>query len=632
MSGRPESNGLLDGMDTTPPRALGESGRSHSIPRKPLPAMSTVSMVSSRESAPKYVKVSESSWSGDDNSPRGDGNAWLPGFWQQFPCKGIFSLTGCVGCIIASIVVLVVSDGQPTSSWRLSPTVYLAFLMTLTNVLARYTFNEGVKIAWWYRALRGSSVRDLRDHWEHADGFWSALFSGRRFNLTALGSIAVTVMVIDQPLIQRASTVVSVHKTSPANVTMNIAREIPWGFTGVETSRSKTVQVMTQPMIAAFNDHNSQTPIQQTSWGCNDTCVGFVEAGGLAAKCNSTTRPVEYSWQGGKVGALSSSPFNVNFSIVASAAPSNSSYFGKPSQIIMNVGYTNNSGYTNCTGLRTETTCYLSSATLRYPINVTRNVLTIGDVLNSEAIDSQPAPTLEFAGTDIETDDIIWTLGGLYVAASNLFSSNATYTWNTGIGGTLRLPDTLSSQFLELGPMDLNNVNNSAMLLSPNVCTANWADPTSFILSSFNDMTFRLSLYAANFPFRDTGAPSPAQIVAMQKSSAINVFNSDYRFLIASTVITMVSILLITPIFAGWWELGRRVTLNPIEVAKAFDAPSLQGPGSNAPLPQLVAIMGNRGLKFGEVETLVTGSGVKKQLKFADPVDVARPRSGEVYI
>ncbi|RFU27228.1 hypothetical protein B7463_g9107, partial [Scytalidium lignicola] len=634
MSRRPESSGLLEGMEISP---MSELGRTLTIPRKPVamepiieiyPVSSNSDDDSSRQNKPPEYR-------GAGDFPQSmNGNPWLPGFWRQFPLKGISSLLGCVACIIASVVILVVSDGQPTSSWSLSPTVYLAFLISGTNMLARYTFNEGVKIAWWYRALRGSSVRDLRDHWSHADGFWSALFSGRRFNLVALGSIAVTVMVIDQPLIQRSSSVISIKTTSPTNVTINIAREIPWGFTGVQNGRSDAVQVMTQPMIAAFNDHNSQNAIVQSGTSCSDNCTGYVEAGGLAARCNTTSGPIEYSWLGNQVGAFSYSPFNVNFSVIAAAAPSYpNGTFGTPAQLVMKVGYTNNSVNTNCAGVRTETTCYLASSTIRYPINITGDVIQIGDTVNQGTVQSfQPAPPMANVGTDIENDQAPWTLGGLFIAANNLFASNATYNIGITISDTMDLPDTLSNQFLDFPPLDLSNANSSYMLVSPHACISNWTDPTMYILSQLNEIAFRVSLYASSFPYRDTGAPSDPQVVTMQQVRTINVFRSDYRFLIASTVITMVSVVLITPMFLGWWELGRRVTLNPIEIAKAFDAPSLNGPGSNAPLSQLGKSMGGRGLKYGEVEGFVAGSETKRQLKLTNSVEVSAPRAGEVYI
>jgi hypothetical protein len=59
----------------------------------------------------------------------------------------------------------------------------------------------------------------------------------------------------------------------------------------------------------------------------------------------------------------------------------------------------------------------------------------------------------------------------------------------------------------------------------------------------------------------------------MHETSNINVFHSEYRYLVGSSLLSAMFVLLVAPIFWGWWELGRSVTLNPIEIAKAFDAP-----------------------------------------------------------
>jgi hypothetical protein len=68
-------------------------------------------------------------------------------------------------------------------------------------------------------------------------------------------------------------------------------------------------------------------------------------------------------------------------------------------------------------------------------------------------------------------------------------------------------------------------------------------------------------------------------------------------------------------------------TLNPIEIAKAFDAPFFQGPGSNFTESELVRSTGSRPLRYGEAE----GEGSKRQLKLADLQEISRPTPGAVY-
>jgi hypothetical protein len=117
----------------------------------------------------------------------------------------------------------------------------------------------------------------------------------------------------------------------------------------------------------------------------------------------------------------------------------------------------------------------------------------------------------------------------------------------------------------------------------------------------------------------------------MNQTSTLNVYRSDFRFLVANTILTLAFIMLIVPTFIGWWELGRTVTLDPIEIAKAFDAPLLRGPGSNAPLEKLVKTMGGREVSLGEADSDAVSAVARKQLKLANPVEVAMPRAGAMY-
>ncbi len=109
----------------------------------------------------------------------------------------------------------------------------------------------------------------------------------------------------------------------------------------------------------------------------------------------------------------------------------------------------------------------------------------------------------------------------------------------------------------------------------PQGCNGNWSDPTPYMLSALNQVAFRVSLAARAFPYRNTSSPPAPQALNMTQISTINVFHSDYRFLAASTTLSFVCVVLIAPTFFGWWALGRSVSLNPIETAKAFDAPLL---------------------------------------------------------
>jgi hypothetical protein len=327
------------------------------------------------------------------------------------------------------------------------------------------------------------------------------------------------------------------------------------------------------------------------------------------------------------------SAFKVNFTLQGQVGDGT---VANNTQIFMQVAYSNNPTG-NCAANRTQRTCSLRPATLRYPVTIQNGTLTLGDLTTN-------ATTVAFSppgnGTDGGGDYTIWTLGGLYNAANNLFASNATYDWQGAVGKQVYLPDTLSNQFLQITsgpdkPYNSTNENSDPGILYnglaiPKPCNSSWTDPTDHILSTLNQIAFRISLQAATYPFRNTNAPPAPQAIPMVETTNINVFHSEHKYMIAMIVLTVFFMGLILPTFGGWWELGRRVTLDPVEVAKAFDAPMFRGPGSNAPLWQLVQDYGDRSVKYGEAEAYSDGQA-KRQLKFGNPHEVMRPTAGTVY-
>ncbi|KAG6364767.1 hypothetical protein INS49_006371 [Diaporthe citri] len=561
------------------------------------------------------------------------GHAWHPGIWARFPHRAVWSVVGCLAATAASIIILFESDGQPTEKWAVSPTVYLAILTTVTNVLSKVAFRDGVKTAWWRKALHGGTVRDLHTRWSHGDGVWSALMAGRDFNYIALASMAATFIVVDQPLIQRASRVAVVQRTSPVTVTANIAPEIPWGFTSFEWPGGDPA--MKSPMITAFNAYSGQASINAGFSGCEDLCTGYVEAGGLAARCNTTSGPIRYLSVVNSLlmGGMNESAFSVEFDF-----PEEGGYTDPPS-MAMRVAYSENAtdwdpvvnnysvwgGQLPCFAVRTERVCRLASATLRYPVTINRNSVTLGNMLDDGEVQALQAPYVNFSTGDINSQ---WTLGGIYLAARMMFASNATYSDEGKRGNKMALPDTLSNQFLAPDGVSHDNAQP---------CMSTWQDPTRHILTELNKLAFLVSLQAADANYRNTSAPPAPQLISMDQTSSVAVYQTDYRYLFASVVLIVVFVGLTLPTFAGWWELGREVTLDPIETAKAFDAPLLKGTGSNAPLKDLIRTVGIRRVEWGEMESHDAAAprgdlaARRRVLVFADPDEVAPPKTGVFF-
>lgn len=79
--------------------------------------------------------------------------------------SSIFCMLLALTSIIASLGILVGSDNQDIESWTTPPSTYLAMFTATANLSVRYAAVHGVVIAWWMRALKGSTLSKLHYDW-----------------------------------------------------------------------------------------------------------------------------------------------------------------------------------------------------------------------------------------------------------------------------------------------------------------------------------------------------------------------------------------------------------------------------------------------------------------------------------
>lgn len=109
------------------------------------------------------------------------------------------------------------------------------------------------------------------------------------------------------------------------------------------------------------------------------------------------------------------------------------------------------------------------------------------------------------------------------------------------------------------------------------------------------------------------------QTVSYTGRSTQIVYSVSTAYLISAVVVSLLGVVAIAPLYWGWWELGRDVSFNPLEVAKAFHAEILRDADWNMSKEGLVKMVGER-----EVSYRVVDEGVKEEFE-----DVARGGGGE---
>ena len=73
---------------------------------------------------------------------------------------------------------------------------------------------------------------------------------------------------------------------------------------------------------------------------------------------------------------------------------------------------------------------------------------------------------------------------------------------------------------------------------------------------------------------------------------SLPVYEAQWLYVTAAAIISIISVCALASLFWGWWELGRQVSLNPLEIALAFNSSILEEVNSNSRRSQIVRVVG----------------------------------------
>jgi hypothetical protein len=124
-----------------------------------------------------------------------------------------------------------------------------------------------------------------------------------------------------------------------------------------------------------------------------------------------------------------------------------------------------------------------------------------------------------------------------------------------------------------------------------------WSDPTSDYINTARELMLRSVItYASENPNKT----SMKQMVA-QQTTVTATYESAYKFLAAAVASMALEMLLIMFLLYGWHHLGRDVSLDAFEIARALGAPLLQGSSSNTEIGESLISIERTKLRYGEV-------------------------------
>lgn len=204
------------------------------------------------------------------------------------------------------------------------------------------------------------------------------------------------------------------------------------------------------------------------------------------------------------------------------------------------------------------------------------------------------------------------TIGGFQYAMSYLFTSAATYRFS-GVVSDLTLQGSLANDmFIDSNRTDIASFENG------------FNDPMDRMLKAIREIAFRAALRAGQDETNKT-VTAAEQNVPYSGSGFGSVYKTDRTLTIIASLLNVVSLGVVAATFYGWWNLGREVSMNPLEIAKAFVAPALDHVGSNMPVQKIAKNMNNVPIRYGEH----IGSGMQPVLVFRH--DAITPTSGQTY-
>jgi hypothetical protein len=178
---------------------------------------------------------------------------------------------------------------------------------------------------------------------------------------------------------------------------------------------------------------------------------------------------------------------------------------------------------------------------------------------------------------------------------------------------------------------------------SPNqdpLCSLTWKDPMQDMLTTMQSLAFRTtvsmattdpSTYAPTFASQAvTSLRAPwTQRITVSGHRKYPTYRTSPLLVTLGVLISLLSMAAMIPLYKGFWELGRAVSLNPLELARAFGAPMLEGLDGNAGAEMVTLERGGMSVRYGALERF--GDGKRLRVEETTGATVRMPWKGEIF-
>jgi hypothetical protein len=583
-----------------------------------------------------------------------DGIDWKPGMRNQFPWIGFAGFITIIVATAMAVAILGLSDRKRVTDWPfkrfpIQPNVLLNIANQVQNLGLITLVAQGLAIAWWRTALKGSSLRTLHRNHAYSYSFFAIITSGKRFNIIALAALMTKFAVIDSTLFQKATKTVITQQKEYANATVTAWIETKWtpnsgGIPGDEGT-IKTVDAAWAGVIDAYNGKVANGKVHDlleeysSFFDCpfRQECSGSIKAIGFAFNCKTETENVDYgvqrqSQQGGK--STTYPLWDVKFD--TQWATADKPYADVKLEMLY-VDSHNGSTAGSCPGTLTRRTCLIRPAIVEYPVTVMKpseeelkgkNIVTHIKFFNDNKTWPLSAPLLDQQIDDLkvvayadlnEKFASVSTVGAMTYVFNNLYSSSANLTYENDWDISSR-----GSQAQSIFYADNNDVHSKC---NYGIDKPNRDDPVIELLRKLNTLSFVAALYLNGAPVLERQARIKAnlahQTIETAVTGIVEQYKTSFAYVGGALAATLITVLLALPVYWGFWQLGRKVTLGPLEISHAFNAPIIapdKTKNHHGDFEEVLNEVGKRKVQYGQLVGAPPG-----QMGLAEPTRVAMP-------
>jgi hypothetical protein len=583
-----------------------------------------------------------------------DGIDWKPGMRNQFPWIGFAGFITIVLATAMAVAILGLSDGKRVLDWPfrrfpIQPNVLLNIANQVQNLGLITLIAQGLAIAWWRKALKGSSLRTLHRNHAYSYSFYAIVTSGKRFNIIALAALMTKFAVIDSTLFQKATKTVITQQKEYTNATVTAWIESKWtpnsgGIPGDEGT-IKTVDAAWAGVIDAYNGKIANGKVHDlleeysSFFDCpfRQECSGSIKAIGFAFNCKTDTENVDYgvqrqSQQGGN--STSYPLWDVRFD--SQWATVDKPYADVKLEMLY-VDSHNGSSAGSCPGTLTRRTCLIRPAIVEYPVTVMKpseeelkgkNIVTHIKFFNDNKTWPLSAPleaqqiddlkVVEYADLN-EKFNTVSTVGAMTYVFNNLYSSSANLTYENDWSIASRGSQAQSIFYAD------NDDNHSKC--NYDIDKSSRDDPVIELLRKINTLSFVASLYLNSAPTLERKARMQAnlahQTIETSVTGIVEQYKTSFAYVGGALAATFITVLFVLPVYWGFWQLGRKVTLGPLEISHAFNAPIIapdKTKNHHGDFDEVLNEVGKRKVQYGQLVGAPPG-----QMGLAEPSRVVAP-------